>query len=379
MWYYIRHYFDPDFDYLHLKPIADSKGRVNLRNLNYVQNVVKGQVLAEVLPIVENMSPLPERRFITRDPILPAGANTEPDPKNPNRLLSSINGFVFYYNKEITVKHLLNVRRNIDLHTGNIVFVGDLAVHGNVTSEFELRANNVMVKGIIEAAFIRTNGSIIGEGGFKGSQEGKLIAEKDIRLAFAETGEIRAKDKVAIDGSCLHCNIYTRSLMVRGRLAGGTIRARHKVYVAHQLGLISALPTMVVLGQDPFLFRLVRKIKKDQARLQEKMDKFEAARFRMEEKGEEFIPDKNYLLVQKKLEVLEQKITRLQPHLDEADMSECILIVPGEILPGVVVTIGDVSLKIQEPRRNVHIRRIGDEIVIREPAIVHKTSLKNYM
>ncbi len=378
MWYYIRHYFDPDFDHLHLKPIADSTGRVNLRNLNYVQNVVKGQVLAEVLPIAENMSPLPERRFIMREPILPAGANTEPDPKNPNRLLSSINGFVFYYNKEITVKHLLNVRRNIDLHTGNIVFVGDLAVHGNVTSEFELRANNVMVKGIIEAAFIRTNGSIIGEGGFKGSQEGKLIAEKDIRLAFAETGEIRAKDKVAIDGSCLHCNIYTRSLMVRGRLAGGTIRARHKVYVAHQLGLISALPTMVVLGQDPFLFRLVRKIKKDQARLQEKMDKFEAARFRMEEKGEEFIPDKNYLLVQKKLEVLEQKITRLQPHLDEADTSECILIVPGEVLPGVVVTIGDVSLKIQEPKRNVHIRRIGDEIVIREPAIVHKT-LKNYM
>ena len=379
MWYYIRHYFDPDFDYLHLKPIADSKGRVNLRNLNYVQNVVKGQVLAEVLPIVENMSPLPERRFIMREPILPAGANTEPDPKNPNRLLSSINGFVFYYNKEITVKHLLNVRRNIDLHTGNIVFVGDLAVHGNVTSEFELRANNVMVKGIIEAAFIRTNGSIIGEGGFKGSQEGKLIAEKDIRLAFAETGEIRAKDKVAIDGSCLHCNIYTGSLMVRGRLAGGTTRARHKVYVAHQLGLISALPTMVVLGQNPFLFRLVRKIKKDQARLQEKMDKFEAVRSRMEEKGEEFIPDKNYLLVQKKLEVLQKKILRLQPHLDEADMSECILIVPGEILPGVVVTIGDVSLKIQEPRRNVHIRRIGDEIVIREPAIVHKTSLKNYM
>ena len=87
MWYYIRHYFDPDFDHLHLKPIADSKGRVNLRNLNYVQNVVKGQVLAEVLPIAENMSPLPERRFIMRDPILPAGANTEPDPKNPNRLL----------------------------------------------------------------------------------------------------------------------------------------------------------------------------------------------------------------------------------------------------------------------------------------------------
>ena len=369
MWYYIRHYFDPDFDHLHLKPTADSRGRVNLRNLNYVQNVVKGQVLAELLPITENMSPLPERRFIMRDPILPAGANTEIDPENPNRLLSSINGFVFYYNKEITVKHLLNVRRNRDLHTGNIVFVGDLAVHGDVTSEFELRANNVMVKGIIEAAFIRTIGSIIGKGGFKGSQEGKLIAEKDIRLAFAETGEIRARDKIAIDGSCLHCNIYTGNLMVRGRLAGGTIRAKHKVYVAHQLGLMSALPTKVVLGQDPFVFHLLRKLKKNQTRLQEKMDKFELVRSRMEEKGEEFIPDRKYLLVQKKLEVLQKKIINLQPHLNEANMDDCILIVPGEILPGVVIAIGDVSLKIQEHQRNVHVRRVGDEIIICKPAL----------
>ena len=382
MWYYIHHYFDPDFDHLHLKPVADSKGQVNLRNLNYVQNVVRGQILAEIRPLDPDTSPLPEKRFIMREPVMPAGANTHVDPENPNRLLATQNGFVFYYNKEITIKHLLNVRRNIDLHTGNIAFVGDIAVHGDVNSEFELRANNVLVKGIIEAAFIRTSGSIVGEGGFKGAQEGKLIADKDIRLAFAETGEIRAGKNIAIDGTCLHCNIFSGSnLLVRGRLAGGVTRARHKVYVAHQLGLASTTPTRVVLGQNPFVYRLIKKMEKEQERLQQKKDRLDTMRERQLQKtGEEPPLDKHYLLIQKKLEVLRRKLIDLHPHLYEENLyKDCILVVPGEILPGVIITIGDLSLKVQKPEQNVHVRRIGDEIVIRQPAVLQKYSLKDYM
>ena len=381
-WYYIHHYFDPDFDHLHLKPVADSKGQVNLRNLNYVQNVVRGQVLAEIRDLAPSTSPLPEKRFIMQEPVLPVGANTEIDPENPRRLLASKNGFVFYHNKEITIKHLLNVRRNIDLHTGNIAFVGDLAVHGDVTSEFELRAANVLVKGIIESAFIRTTGSIVGEGGFKGSQEGKLIADRDVRLAFAETGEIRAGHNIAIDGTCLHCNIFTGSnLLVRGRLAGGVTRARHKVYVSHQLGLPSTTPTRVVLGQNPFVYRLIKKLEREQERLQNKMDKLNLLREReLQKTGEEKPPDKHYLLVQKKLEVLSRKLTDLRPKLYEEEMyKECILVVPGEILPGVIITIGDISLRVQKPEQDVHVRRVGDEIVIRQPAVLQKYSLKDYM
>lgn len=367
MWYYIRHYFNPDFDYLHLKPIADSKGIVDLRNLNYVQNVVKGQVLAEILPLEDDISPLPEKRFIMPEPLIPAGANTEIDPENPHRLLSSINGYVFLYNKEITVKHLLNVRRNIDLHTGHIAFVGDLVIHGDVTSEFELRASNVIVKGIIEGAFIKTVGSIEGKGGFKGSQKGKLIADNNIRLPFAETGEIRAGGNVAIDGSCMHCTIYAGlSVLVLGRLAGGIIRARHKVYVAHQLGLSSTTPTptRIVMGQDPFIFRQIKKLEKEQARLQEEMVKLEAIQAIEDEKQGDSPTNKKYLLVKKKLEVLHHKLNGLKPLLYESNTTDCLLVVQGEIMPGVIVTIGDISLKLHKSEKNVQIKRIGDEIVI---------------
>lgn len=379
MWYYIRHYFKHDFDYTQLKPAADSKGVVDLRNLNYVQNVVKGEVLAEILSLEKDVSPLPEKRFIMPEPVLPVGDNTEIDPENPDRLISSISGYVFYHNNKITVKHLLNVRRSIDLHTGHIAFVGDLVIHGDVTSQFELRASNVLVKGIIESAFIRTRGSIVGEGGFKGPQNGTLIADKDIRLSFAETGNIRAYGNIAIDGSCLHCNIYAGSkVLIRGRLAGGVVRARHKVYVSHQLGLSSSTPTRIVLGQDPFIFRQIRKLEKEQARLQEKMDKLESSR-RLEERNmDEQPPDKHYLLIQKKLEIVKKKLEDLRPLLYINQVEDCVLIVPGEIMPGVIVTIGDISLKIQKPERNVQIRRIDDEIVIKDSAVVQRYLLKEY-
>lgn len=370
MRYYIQHYFNPDFDHKQLKGITDSKGRINLRNLNYVQNVVKGQILAEVLPFDDTTVPVPEKRFTRDNPNLPVGSNTEIDPENPNRLIASINGYVFYHDKKITVKHLLNIRRNIDLHTGNIAFVGDIAVFGDVNSQFELRAANVVVKGIIEGAFIRTNGSIVGEGGFKGSSEGKLIAEKDVRVAFAETGYIRAMGKIVVDGSCLHCNMLSnKDIVVRGRLAGGTARAMRRIYVSSRIGLNSNIPTNIILGQNPLIHHLISKCEIGLGRLAKKQERYNTLRDLHGPNDEQF--EKACRLVDKKIQIFNKEQIELKHLLyKDIDFEECLLIVPGEILPGVTVTIGDVSIKIQKPEQNVHLRRVGDEIVIRSPAVL---------
>lgn len=373
MWYYIRHYFEHSFDHTHLKPLADAKGRINLRNLNYVQNVVEGQVLAEVLPLTKDMSPLPEKRFIRSEPTLPVGPNTAIDPNNPHRLISTINGFVFYNNNEITVKHLLNVRRDIDLHTGNIAFVGDLAVHGDVHSEFELRANNILVKGIIEGAFLRAFGSIVGEGGLKGGQSGKVIADGDIRMAFAETGEIRAHGKVAIDGSCMHCNIYSGSdVVIHGRLLGGVVRAHKKVFVSTRAGFTSDTQTQIVLGEDPFIYRMLRKSEEEYNRVSSILEGYEQLLERYK-KDDDRDFEKRYKLIAKKKEIYCKQVHDLKQQLAASfSAKDAMLIVPGEILPGVTVTIGGVSLKITQPETNVRLKRVGDEIVIRHPAIPKK-------
>ena len=309
MWYYIRHYFEHSFDHTHLRPLANAKGTINLRNLNYVQNAVAGQVLAEVLPLTKDVSPLPEKKFIRSEPTLPIGPNTAIDPENPHRLISTINGFVFYHNNQITVKHLLNVRRDVDLHTGNIAFVGDLAVHGDVHSEFELRANDILVKGIIEGAFLRSTGSIVGEGGFKGGQSGKIIADGNIRLAFAETGEIRAHGKVAVDGSCMHCNIYSGSdIVVQGRLLGGVARARKKVFVSTCVGLANDTQTQIILGEDPFLNRMLRKNKDEYQRVSNILESYEQLKEREQNANDQAFEKKIQTYCQEKRNLLQKHI-----------------------------------------------------------------------
>ena len=46
MQYYLEHYFDPDFDHLHLKPVACDGETVDHYELGYAQNVKQGTLLA---------------------------------------------------------------------------------------------------------------------------------------------------------------------------------------------------------------------------------------------------------------------------------------------------------------------------------------------
>ena len=42
--WYLRHFFDPDFDHTALKPRPLARGRCDMRNLGYARNVLPGQV-----------------------------------------------------------------------------------------------------------------------------------------------------------------------------------------------------------------------------------------------------------------------------------------------------------------------------------------------
>ena len=67
--YYLRHYFNPDFDYLNLKPGGDN-GASDVYSLGYVQNVIAGQVLAELVPL-DNAEAGYDRRFVLDKPVFP--------------------------------------------------------------------------------------------------------------------------------------------------------------------------------------------------------------------------------------------------------------------------------------------------------------------
>lgn len=115
--YYLHHYFDPDFTHTNLSPQEAIDGSVDYRYLGYVQNVVAGQVLAEVIDLEKYPNMRRDPRFIYHEKRIPCGPNTSPHIHNPNTIIATTNGYVFYYNGLICVKKLLNIRGNLGFHT----------------------------------------------------------------------------------------------------------------------------------------------------------------------------------------------------------------------------------------------------------------------
>lgn len=372
MAYILQHYFSPDFDHLNLKPKELGDGRVDHYNLNYVQNVVTGQVLAEIKDISDEEASKADSRYIQETPELPAGDNAKVNPNNPRQLLATANGYVYYFEGKICVKNLLNVRRDVDFHTGNIFFLGDVAVHGGVRSGFELQARNIVVNGTIEGAFLDAQESITSQSGLKGGRIAILKAGQSIRLPFAEQAQLMCRGAIRIDGSCMHCDVYAHDgLRVGGRLLGGTIASAGTIVVGQQLGGGANTSTKILLGYDPYLINRVEEIEHAIDEHRERMAELEEILSRTPTLREEY--EEKLIKLKKKVALFHRQLVKANEKLEqELNPEVSRLLVPGEIKAGVTIQMGQQRLKIYDDYQNVRFIYRDDEIRMETPALTRE-------
>lgn len=385
--YYLHHYFNPDFNHLNRIPEEASDGSTYSRYLGYVQNVVAGQVLAELFPA--DTVPVKERdlRFVYHNPHLPIGPNTASHKTDPNKIVATCNGYVFYHKGRICVKKLLNIRGNVGFHTGNVYFVNDLVVHGDVQTGFAVQGNNILIKRHIESAKIKASKDIVCLAGVKGAEgppikspEGDILSEaipstlidagRHVRLPFCERVQIRAKGNVIIDGSCLHSIIYAGgNVIIRGRLLGGSVYANGIVYVEQQMGSGYDTRTSIMMGYDPFEFLLVQKLESQIRYLQGKVAYFEKQTKRNAVMLQEFAP--RLRLAREKLAVIHKKRDAMwrKFSVQEKQTEHCQIIVPGTVMPGCEIYIGTEYYQTTALIENASFQMGHEEIVCSIPAI----------
>lgn len=367
MQYYLRHYFNPDFDYLRPKPgIGEDGESSDLYSLGYVQNVIAGQLLAEVIPL-EQAGAEPDPRFVLSRPVLPGGANTRVDPAYPNYLLSTSNGYVFYNNGKITVKRLLNVRQDVSFRTGNIFFVGDMAVHGSVRSGFSVQANNLRIMGMVEGGVARARRDLIVDGGARGGagQHCLLDAGDKLLTPFLEKIEARARGNMVVEKYCLYSTVYAgANMVVREQVYGSTINAYGSVYVGRQLGNKAAISTKIYLGYDPLSIRQLEKIDKIISGLSQSITHLKAVAGHLPPDANE-ASRKLARLVEQRERIMKQR-TELwsKLYLDENYMQNCRLMVPGKVYPGVEISVGRAFMLVERPYENVLFRLCYDDIIV---------------
>ncbi|MCK9238964.1 FapA family protein [Desulfocurvus sp.] len=371
--YYLKHFFDPGFDYTDLRPRELADGSVDHYNRGYVQNVERGQVLARWLdeppPPDEGAAPDPWSTRAYEEKVFPAGNNTMVDLARPDELLAAEAGYVFYLDGRITVKKTLNVRRDVDFHTGNISFLGNVVVHGSVRAGFQVQGLNVLVRQTVEGALIRARESFQAEGGVKGGGKAAIKAGANFRVPFAENAMLLAGGRMLVDGPCMHCDVYAgEQLAVKGRLVGGKAVCTRVIYVGGQLGGGMGAETVLILGYDAILLNRSHLVEAKVAETLARLEEARALAAKHPQLRGELAP--KVALLEERLHKFRERHRELWQGIRAVENLEaCRVVVPGKVHPGVEVCIGEACLEVDDFMENVFFTYADHEVVVGKPAL----------
>jgi uncharacterized protein (DUF342 family) len=255
---HIHYFFETDQTQIKLK--EGTNGRVNFKELNIIQNVVQNQPLAKKVPPEDGV----DGKTVSGK-ILPARAGSDiPMPVGTNvhigddddTIFSDINGQVVVANGKINVEPVLTIEGDVNLKTGNIIFLGTVIITGNVEDTFSVKAaGNIEVKGTVSKAELDAEGDIIIYQGINGKGGGKVRAGRSIWSRFLENANIEAGNMVVVTDGIINSNVDAiKSIVCMGKRAsimGGRLRAGEEINAKVLGNSTSGTETICEVGFDP--------------------------------------------------------------------------------------------------------------------------------
>lgn len=243
---------------LERKFATDEQNRVDYTAANLFNTVEEGAVICRIIPPTEGV---PGRTVRDREiPARPGRAVTVPKGRNTHfsdggdELLASISGQVEFSGRSFQVKPVLEIPENVDFSTGNINFVGDVHIKGDICAGFTVRAmGSITVDGVVEACSVEAGGDLVVARGVQGDGQAVIRAQRNVFSKYLENCTVYAKQTLRTD-CIINCDVYCDGVVeVRsGRMTiiGGTIRASREVN-AGTIGSRTEVRTNIILGGEP--------------------------------------------------------------------------------------------------------------------------------
>ncbi|MDR0324008.1 MAG: FapA family protein [Treponema sp.] len=255
---YIEYYFETDQSRIRLK--EEANGRVNFKELDIIQNVVQNQPVAKKMPPETGIDGttitgkiLPAKSGV--DIPIPVGTNVHVGDDG-DTIIADINGQVMLINNKINVEPVFTVEGDVNLKTGNIIFLGTVVITGNVEYGFSVKAaGNIEVKGTVSKAELDAEGDIIIYQGVNGKGGGRIRAGRSIWSRFLENANVEAGNMVVVTDGIINSQVdAVKSILCQGKRAnimGGRLRAGEEIN-ANVLGnSTSGTETICEVGFDP--------------------------------------------------------------------------------------------------------------------------------
>ncbi len=360
---YIEYHFKTDNE-IHFE--EDESGKVDFfSDFGLIQNVVAGQILATKVNLT---SGTPGKTITNKEiPVengkdieFNAGKNTALSD-NGLEIIAQHPGRVVIDGDIVEVEPMYEVKGNVGLKTGNITFLGDVSVFGNVEDGFSIKAaGNIHIGGTIGKAIVEADGDVVVKRGILGKEEGLVRAGGNVYAKFIENSKIIAALKVVAGEGILHSQVDAKkvfSLGKRGTITGGHIRTVEEVN-AKTIGSASYTETKVETGVDPVAKEKLAKFDKEREAIEENLNKIipNLTTIQNQKRAQKSLPPEREVMLQRMLQArseLENQLKEIQFDIDELKTYLNTLSNQGKIsakdkvYPGSEITIRNALLKIK--------------------------------
>lgn len=357
---------------------ADEFGNVDFRDLGMIQNIESDTVIADIYPETTG-SPGRDIRGveIPQYPGKPAKlvtGNGVALSADGAHLVSSCAGNL-RWNKDHFVVDKELVVSDIDLSVGNLDFIGDINIKGNVMEGFVVRSGgNITIAGNVTGATIEADGNINAKLGFVSS---KVTAQGDITVNFAENSEIECGGTIKAQ-SFVGCTVTSQGpILIQGGksvIVGGKYTCMSDIEVNY-LGSDSYVRTLVVLGNVAVLAEELNDRKKQLKEFENQLTQLDmvVTTLQQQKKQAPLTPEREEMLkrsIKAKfshmglIKETNERISDIEKEID--NVNDICVKVKRAAFPGVTVKINNAQLVIAEKTGQCTIRmNEAKDVVIR--------------
>ncbi|MFP4300759.1 MAG: FapA family protein [Spirochaetaceae bacterium] len=363
------------------KPYLEMEfGRIDLKELNFIDNRKKGDLLARLLPPVEAV----DGRTVTGRVIpaerddrvaeIPGGENTHLSASG-EELYASIDGNVRFREGKVIVEPVVEVQ-NVNYETGNIHFDGSVVIEGVVADGFFVEASgNIQVGRGVGKATLKAGENVLLQTGMNGNGEGRIDCGGNLFARYLESCTVRCGGNAFVEEAIMHSEVTVwKNCILNGRraecIAGDVIVGR--AFWCKKLGNVYEAASRITVGIAPDLlleyrnaWEGVRKGERELNTLEEQLDRLETA-IREGHREEKFLSAREQLQGQRSaLEAELRELRKDLPLLRERlqPLRGSVVVVEEVIYRGAVVSFGRQEYRAPEKGARKTVLRPGRERV----------------
>lgn len=247
------------FDKEHaIAPKEDEKGFVDYKNLGTIRNIVKGTPIANITLPTDgepgtDVLGRPAAQRKGKKAVYVVGKGTVLNAPGTQIIASTSGHLTYSHNGGFAVEDTVVIRGDVDASVGNLDFIGDIVIKGEVMEGFKVSSQkNITVNGNVTGASIEAGLNVTVK---KGCINSNVIAHGDVTVGFCENA------KIVCDGNLrsqtfVACDVYCAGTLFAqggdGVIMGGKYIALQNIE-AQSIGTKSYTPTSITVGDNAMM------------------------------------------------------------------------------------------------------------------------------